>query len=162
MKTLTLILATLISTTLFSQDEVKWIGGTPGQESDWHQARNWSNNEVPDEDTHVVIEFLNSGHNAQPVVSENAYAASIEIRSAGQLTIAENCELIIDGEEVYTEGINLYGGKVNNSGSIFFYNLHVDLTEDQLSQFKGEGFVYVDDQDTELEAAGPQYAQSKK
>lgn len=162
MKTLTLLIATILSTTAFSQTETQWIGGTPGQETEWHQAKNWSTNEVPDEETHVVIDYLNSGHNSQPTISENAVAASIELRSQGKLTIANNAELVIDGLDTYTEGISLYGGQIENAGSIFFYNLHVELSEEELGRFQGEGFVYVDDKHQELEASGPQYAQQTK
>jgi hypothetical protein len=162
MKTLTLLIATLLTTTTFAQDETQWIGGTPGQETEWHQARNWSTNEVPDEDTHVVIDFLNSGHNSQPTISQDAVAASIEVRSLGKLTITDNAELIIDGMDTYTEGISLYGGQIENLGSIFFYNLHIELTQEELSQFQGEGYVFVDDKHKELEASGPHFAQQTK
>ncbi len=146
MKTLLILLLTTTSTLLTAQTTVTWLGGTPGKETFWNEAKNWSNHQIPDENSNVIIQRLNSGHDAQPVIEDQAEVASIEIQSNAQLTIYGNGNLLIDGAYLYTEGISMYGGKLVNAGIINFYNLAKNLSNEFLNNIQNTDYVFVDDQ----------------
>lgn len=146
MKSFIIFFLAFTSTLLTAQNTVTWLGGTPGKETKWNEAKNWNNHQVPDEYSNVIIKRLSSGHDAQPVIVENVEVASIEIQSGAQLTIFGSGNLLIDGEYIYTEGISIYGGKLVNGGIINFYNLANDLTNEFLNNIQNTGYVFVDDQ----------------
>lgn len=144
MKTASTIFFLMTATLLTAQVQVSWIGGTYGQETNWDCPSNWSTGSVPDEDSHVVIAFLNSGHHAQPVIEDEAYIASLEIRSMGNLTVEKGALLMIDGSDNYSTGIALYGGSVNNKGSIHLIALDQEMSSDVLASVDGEGKIFVE------------------
>ncbi|MDF1865624.1 MAG: hypothetical protein P1U70_12370 [Saprospiraceae bacterium] len=146
MKTLIIAILTFSTSFIIAQNTVTWIGGTPGNETNWEVAKNWSNNQVPNENSVVVIKYLNSGHNAQPIVENFVEVASIEVQANAQLTIEANAELIVDGSFTYSEGISLYGGEVINKGTVHLYSLSVDVTEDYFNKIQNTGYVFMDDQ----------------
>ncbi|MFT4679716.1 MAG: hypothetical protein ACI943_001795, partial [Gammaproteobacteria bacterium] len=119
MKAIITLLALTFSMTILAQTENVWMGGTIGHEADWNTARNWSEGFVPDEDSYVIINL----HNSQPVINGEAIAASVEVRSGAQLTIANEAQLLINGEEVYSEGISPYGGQLVNEGALYIQNV---------------------------------------
>lgn len=145
MKTLIIAILTFSTSLIIAQNTVTWVGGTPGNETSWEEPKNWSDNKVPNENSVVIIKDFNSGHNAQPVITENVEVASIEIQANAQLTIEENGELIIDGSFTYSEGISVYGGEVINKGTVHLYSLSVDLTEDYFNKIQNTGYVFMDD-----------------
>lgn len=77
MKTVMLLLLSLLVTTGFSQVASIWKGNTPGHESQWDCPSNWSTNRVPDEFTDVIIQMDNSSKNKYPVLQMH----QIEINS---------------------------------------------------------------------------------
>lgn len=64
------------------------------------------------------MQYLNSGHNAQPVISGEAQAASIQIIDRGTLTIEARGELVVDGTHIHTQGFVLMNGSLINKGRI--------------------------------------------
>ncbi len=69
-----------------AQQLVTWVGGTPGKTTNWHEARNWSNNKVPDQFTHVLIPDVSFSSFAEPVINSGiAEVASITLVSNAQL-----------------------------------------------------------------------------
>lgn len=106
-----------------AQKSTIWVGGTPGKETKWNEPRNWDNNRVPDENTHVIIKSTNSGHAAQPIISDLVEVAWIEIRQGAALTISASGQLIVNGAETYSEGISIHGGKIQSSGRIILKNI---------------------------------------
>ena len=146
MKTIIIALLALSSTLVSAQNTIIWLGGTPGKETKWNEAKNWSKHQIPDEDSRVIIKYHNSGHHAQPVITENVVVASIEIQTSAILTILGNGHLLIDGAYAYSEGISIYGGKLMNDGIIKLYNLPNNLSLDFLNNIQNTGFVFIDDQ----------------
>lgn len=123
MKTLLMISFFLACTPLFSQSTAEWIGGTPGAESEWYVPANWSNQRVPDEDTRVIIRGSHSGHEAMPVVWQEVEVLQIDIYNDASLTVMESGSIIINGESFYSEGIAVYGGELENFGTIKMINI---------------------------------------
>jgi hypothetical protein len=144
MKTLIIAILTLVSTTLFAQNTVTWKGGTPGKETQWNESKNWSDNQVPDENTNVIIKFMNTGHFAQPVVEESVEVGSIELHAGANLTITESGEVLVDGSDFYTIGIVSFGGTLINQGVISLINID-NFSEEKFREIhSGNGTVLLD------------------
>ena len=91
MKTFLIIVLTFTATAINAQNTVTWIGGTPGNETTWNEARNWSNHRVPDVFSDVIIPDVSSTTFAYPVI-ENEW---VEINS---IFIYPTSRLKIDGD----------------------------------------------------------------
>lgn len=112
MKTLLIAFLTLTTTITFAQQSVTWKGGTPGNETSWNEARNWSNNKVPNEFSDVMINDVSTSTFSSPVIKEGTIELnSIRIASNGQLTVESTAKVIIYGytEGIIKENINLEG-----------------------------------------------------
>ena len=129
----------MTSTLIMAQNNVYWIGGTPGKENNWNEARNWSSQEVPDASSHVIIKDSNSGHHAMPVISKKAIVGSIQLLSNAKLIIKTGAKLTIDGTDVYSEGVSFYGGRLINNGSMTFINVESEFLEDIASSVQNHG-----------------------
>lgn len=102
----------LFSFTAFAQNT--WTGGTPGRETDWMEACNWSKQRVPGWDDNVLIPHL--WHSHYPVVSAAVPpVAHLEVEGGARLSIKSGGHLPIDGSSTYNTGILLIG-KIDNSG----------------------------------------------
>lgn len=144
MKALIITLLTFVTTISLSQNTFIWTGGTPGKETKWSESGNWSNNQVPDENSFVIIKAMNTGHGAQPVVKERIEAASIEIQAGATLTVTEKGEILIDGSYTYSAGIVSYGGELINQGVINLVNIE-GLTAGNFNiEMQGKGLIFVD------------------
>jgi hypothetical protein len=152
MKTLIIALLTLTSTIAIAQNTVTWKGGTPGNETNWNESKNWSNNQVPDEFTNIIIKALNTGHFAQPVVSENVEVASIEIQAGAKLTVTESGQILIDGIDTYSEGIVSYGGLLVNEGIINLVNIDGYKADNLQAMMEGNGLFLIDSQPLKVSA----------
>jgi hypothetical protein len=139
MKTSITLLSMLTTTFLFAQEPVYWVGGTPGQKTSWHVARNWSNSRVPDTGTRVIINNPNTGHNAQPVISRPIEVLSIAIYNGATLQVTENGEILIDGTSDYSNGIQIVGSHLINDGNILMNNIDGHPDENLLSIIRGSG-----------------------
>ena len=104
MKTITFASAQLICavllltfcTTVFSQNINTWKGGTPGMEHEWNCPKNWSNYNVPDGFTDVIIPDVSSTSLAMPVIQKGiGEVNSISIASNSMLTIRKDAQLIV-------------------------------------------------------------------
>ena len=128
MKTIFIALFTLISTVTIAQNTVTWKGGTPGKETSWNEARNWSNNRVPDEFSDVIIPDVSTTTFATPIISEGTVELnSILIESNALLTIEAYANLVIHGfaEGLYKDNLDLKGtisllDEVNNDYVMHF------------------------------------------
>lgn len=158
MKTIIIFLSMISATSVFTQNQITWVGGTPGQETDWMTAKNWDQNKIPDEFSNVIIKQNNSGHFSQPTLDQETVIASLELQSRAQLTIKKDGTLVIDGEAVYSEGILIYGGIIRNDGLILVQNIEDYLPYEIISQIKGNGHIYLDSQLIDT----PPIAMSKK
>lgn len=69
-----------------------WVGS---QNTNWHLPANWSNNKVPDVNTHVIV----NGGTANPCIIDqaDAAAASVQVRNSGRITANNNRRLFISG-----------------------------------------------------------------
>ena len=134
--------ATMIS----AQNTVTWKGGTPGNETSWTEASNWSNNKVPNEFSKVVIKAMDSGHYAQPVIKGFVEVASIEIQAGANVTVEEEGTLIIEGAYNYTQGITFYGGSLTNKGEVNLNNIDEYVKETYLNSVQGKGEIFIDGQ----------------
>jgi hypothetical protein len=87
-----------------------WCGGTPGHETDWNVAKNWSENRVPDWTKNVIIPDVSTCSGYYPVIDcEVEPIAHLEIQSNACLTILSKGRLIIDGDSTFDSGITLLG-----------------------------------------------------
>ena len=147
MKTILSILASFTTLFTFAQEPVTWLGGTPGQATSWHVATNWSNHQVPDENTIVIINNSNTGHHAQPVISQPVEVRSIEIYNGASLQVTQQGGILIDGTFDYTEGIQVYGGHLINNGFVVLHNTDGHEHQDIATIIEGEGMVMMDDKE---------------
>jgi hypothetical protein len=139
MRTLLTLTFALATFGLFSQETATWKGGTPGNETNWNEARNWSTGQVPNEETHVIIRKTNNGRAAFPEINGSAAALWVEIYHGAKLTVASNATLNISGEAAYTEGISLYGGQLENKGMVTLSQLDTELDDQTLTQLSLAG-----------------------
>lgn len=144
MRNLIIVSLCLISTFLTAQDTHVWKGGTPGNETNWNEPKNWNNHEVPSEDSYVVIPFHNSGHFSQPEISNQVIIAALELQSNAELKVKPSGKLIIDGTYTYSEGISIYGGKLNNYGILELNNIDVSQGKVIALQASNEGRLIID------------------
>lgn len=119
MNTLSLIFGLVLScTTIFAQQTVTWIGGTPGQETNWNEARNWSNYKVPDAFSNVLIPDVSSSTFSAPVISNSVIELnSILIESNAQLSLAPDAILII-----HQKAYGIINPKIQLGGTIIMPN----------------------------------------
>ena len=102
------VLLTLSLTSLEAQNI--WCGGTPGNETNWNVAKNWSDNRVPDWTKEVIIPDVSTCSGYYPIIdSEVEPIAHLEIQSNARLTILPKGKLIIDGDSTFDAGITLLG-----------------------------------------------------
>jgi hypothetical protein len=147
MRALIFVILSLISSITFAQVTVSWLGGAPGNENNWNDARNWSNHHVPDEDTHVIVKYTNSGHHAQPIIKTTVSVASISVYPNATLTVEKTGELLIDGTYHTTEGIALYHGELINKGFISLANLDLVVNAGYVEDIQNMGRIVVDNVD---------------
>lgn len=138
------LLMMLFSISSFAQTTAHWKGGTPGKKNCWHEAKNWSDNRVPDEFTYVVIEALNTGHHALPVISQEIEVGGIDIYGGASLTIKNTGSVTIDGSDFYTEGITNTGGKIYNHGVIHLYQVEGFSYFEMEEILLGKGHIVLD------------------
>lgn len=95
MKTVVILLFSLLGTKSIAQITSIWRGNAPGHETEWNYPSNWTRNDVPDEFTDVIIPFNNSSRQAYPVLE----GQRIEINSLsmlpGAIIILDDCELTV-------------------------------------------------------------------
>lgn len=135
------ILLLFIVLSLNGQNLIVWKGGFPGQESEWNLPQNWEGNQLPDEDSYVIIKWINSGHNAQPILNSFTKITSLEVHADAQLVIGQQGELVIDGSYNYSSGVLLYNGKVKNDGSIRIVGVDSNFNIDMIT---GTGITIMD------------------
>lgn len=88
MKTIFILILSLMAIQSFSQITAIWKGKIPGHESDWNWPGNWSNNRLPDDFTDVFIPVDNTFTANYPVIK----SGSVEINS---LTMHADASLIL-------------------------------------------------------------------
>lgn len=94
---------TFFATCAFSQKSITWIGGTPGKETNWNEARNWSGHTLPNEFSNVIIPDVSSSTFSYPVIKDGIVELnSLLVVSSALIVIEPGAELIIDG---YAEGL---------------------------------------------------------
>ncbi len=102
MKTLFTAILTILTITIFAQNTVSWLGGTPGRETTWNEARNWSNYQVPDLFSNVLIADVSTTTRSYPLIKNGAIVElnSISIESDAKLCVEEGAQLIINSHAV--------------------------------------------------------------
>lgn len=110
MKNLMLLLFALVLSSTILVGQNIWKGGTPGQETSWDVAKNWSKNRVPDWTDDVIIVDVSSCSGVFPVIeNEVEPIAHLEIYGNAKLTILRKGKLTIDGISTFDTGILLVG-----------------------------------------------------
>lgn len=96
MKKILIATFTLFSIGLFAQQAVIWKGGTTGKEVNWNEARNWSNNKVPNKFSDVVNPDVSTITFAAPIIAGGSVELnSIQILSNGRLRVDSSIKMII-------------------------------------------------------------------
>ncbi|HSF71341.1 MAG TPA: hypothetical protein VLA25_03555, partial [Methylotenera sp.] len=72
------------------QDVGIWTGTIS---KDWHNAGNWSNNHIPTEKTHVIIQ--GAVPNQCEISVNDGVAASVQVKSSGTIKLLNNYKLLI-------------------------------------------------------------------
>ncbi len=96
MKTLIIAILTLTTTFITAQNTTIWVGGTPGKETKWDEAKNWSNHRVPDEFSNVIILDVSTTTFSYPeIISGNIELNSLTIESNATISIHQNARLVV-------------------------------------------------------------------
>jgi len=108
-----------------------WKGGTPGAESNWNTASNWSTGKVPTANDSVIISDVSSITGHFPIIdSPIPEIAHLEIQRGASLKIEKTGIFIINGSYVFSHGINCRGSLINRGQVIIvntgFKNLRVE------------------------------------
>lgn len=115
-KQLFVLLALISSFAIAAQST--WKGGFPGQENNWFCARNWSDNQVPNNLDNVVIPDRSTSGNYYPVIAgKQAQVQSLDLHSGAQLTIEPGAQLSVLGYGL-PGGALLNLGAINNHGTL--------------------------------------------
>ena len=108
----TLLIAILTTTIITAQNTVTWVGGTPGKTTNWEEAKNWSNQRVPDEFSNVTIPDVSSTTFASPVIkSGRVELNALLLESNAQLTVQKEAKLVVYGyaEGITHDNLHIYG-----------------------------------------------------
>jgi hypothetical protein len=129
------LIAILFTTDLRAQNY--WKGGTPGNETNWNIAKNWSQNQVPDWSEDVIIPDVSSQSGYFPVITQVIDAIPhLVIHSSAIVTVVERGRLVIDGQSTFNCGI-LLNGKLISHDEIDIVN----VGQADIDQQKGELFI---------------------
>jgi hypothetical protein len=112
MKKLLIAILTLSATIAFAQQTVTWKGGTPGKETSWNEAKNWSNNKVPNTFSDVIIEDVSTSTFSTPKIKDGIIELnSIHIASNTKLSIEADAKVIVYSyaEGLFKENIDIKG-----------------------------------------------------
>ena len=132
MKTLLIAILTLVSTSIFAQHSVVWKGGTPGKENVWNEARNWSNNKVPNEFSDVIIPDVSTSTFSTPIIKDGMIEInSLRIDSNAQLSIETSARLII-----YSHAEGLIKENIKNEGTLIVMDELSDVEVEKLVSSK--------------------------
>ena len=136
MITITLCLVSLFITNEISAQNY-WMGGAPGNETNWNYAKNWSQNRIPDWTENVIIPDVSTHSGFFPVISQVIEAVPhVEIQSNAVLTVLPWGRLVIDGTSTYNSGIFL-NGKLIATGTIDIAN----VARMEIEQDRGELYL---------------------
>jgi hypothetical protein len=81
---------------LSGQIRTTWIGGTPGRETDWYCAKNWSKNQVPNEFSVVTIPDVSTTTFVYPKIKKGeAIVFSLDIQPGAKLGLDDSAILVI-------------------------------------------------------------------
>lgn len=112
MKNLLIAILTLSATITFAQQTVTWKGGTPGNETNWNEAKNWSNNRVPNIFSDVIIADVSTSTFSTPSIKGGTIELnSIYIASNAKLTVETNAKVIVysHAEGLLKENLDIEG-----------------------------------------------------
>ncbi|MFT4679835.1 MAG: hypothetical protein ACI943_002673, partial [Gammaproteobacteria bacterium] len=70
--------------------------------------------------------------------------------------------LLINGEEVYSEGISPYGGQLVNEGALYIQNVESQKSVLDLSKYSGNGLVVLDNTEMNNTITGATRASNTK
>ena len=106
-----------------------WKGGTPGQETEWNVAKNWSENRVPDWTQDVIIPDVSTSSGYFPIIEDEVEPiAHLEIQSNAILTIHPEGKLMVDGISTFNTGITLIG-EIDVDGDLEIKNTALNAVE---------------------------------
>ena len=115
MRALLMPIALILISFSFIDAQNIWIGGFPGDETNWDNPRNWSLNKVPDLDKHVIIPDMSTHGSFYPVIDKEINEIpSLELGSNAKIEITKTGILTIDGSCDFDYGISGKGNLVNN------------------------------------------------
>lgn len=113
-------IALFFTTDLLAQNY--WKGGTPGNETNWNTAQNWSQNRIPDWSQDVVIPDVSTQSGYFPTITQAVdIIPHLEIQSNAVLTVLPKGRLVIDGQTTFNSGIYLTGQLISK-GEIAIIN----------------------------------------
>lgn len=103
----------LLTMTTFTQNFVKWIGGTPGRETAWEEPRNWNTYRVPDHFSNVIIPDVSSSTRVYPRIKGGIIVElnSLLIYTNAQLCLEQEAQLLIYDHQfgLYSQHLDIQG-----------------------------------------------------
>lgn len=118
-KSVFFFLACILLINTFCQGQNIWKGGFPGDETNWDNPRNWSENQIPDwADLEVLIPNVESNSGYFPTIKNEVPEINyLNIQSGAQIIIQSTGVLTINGEMTYNHGIQNIG-ELHNHGKL--------------------------------------------
>lgn len=93
------LLTSLFNSPLAAQKTTHWKGGTPGRETDWFCASNWSGGTVPNSFSDVVLSDASTGSRVYPLIGKGAVEVnSLLLDGLATLQIAPEAWLVVLGD----------------------------------------------------------------
>ena len=111
MKNLFVLILTITAVTYSTaQNTVTWLGGTPGNETNWNEAKNWSNQRVPNVFSNVWISDVSTRTRALPVIEAGTVELNtLTVESLAALTVQQNAHLVVYGSVTGKENLRIKG-----------------------------------------------------
>ena len=144
---ITLVMAFLFLNVNALNAQNSWIGGTPGAEHEWNNARNWSENKIPDLwDDMVIISDVSSQSGFYPIITKEVQPiAHLRLEGGAEVTILKEGKLIIDGSNTFNYGIYNVGNLINQ-GMVTIGNTGLSPFENAKQNIDNHGTIaFIDD-----------------
>jgi len=117
-----------------------WKGGTPGKESDWNTASNWSKNKIPDWTfNYIIIPNTDASTQSYPIIKNWIEPIPhLKIEAGAQLLIAKGGGIIIDGSTTFNHGI-INNGFIQNDGAVHINHTALEELISESNHFINHG-----------------------
>jgi hypothetical protein len=109
-----------------------WIGGTPGQTTNWNCPKNWSTYQVPDAFQTVIIPDVESNSGFYPIINETDMEVNaLVLESGASLTITKKGSLKVETTlEQFGDAKTELDGKLYVPSNVFAGEMKLEFGAD--------------------------------